>query len=55
MDMVPLILTFVLMLISAINAIGILHKRNMWIFICMYWIVVFIRYSIELLMKVGAI
>lgn len=55
METAIIILTFVLMLVSAINAIGILHNKNMWIFICLYWITVFFRYSIEILMKVGYI
>ena len=42
------ILTTLSLILSAIIAIGLLHKKNMWIFICAYWITQFLRYAVTI-------
>ena len=45
------VLIFCLFVISGIVAIGLLQKRNMWPFICTYWITLMIKNFIDFIMR----
>ena len=46
------IFTLILFILAGVISIGLLFKKNMWPVICAYWIANFLKYAIEIYLKV---
>jgi hypothetical protein len=51
MEEIIQLLIIVLMFDAAIVAVGLLRKKNMWHFICAYWVILTIKNTLEAIEK----